>query len=384
MIRNYHLLRILSEAYEVTALCFYRRSVRSDEASVRLAIEGLGRFAEVRAFQIPQEASRARLLLDHGRSVLSGRPYTRWTYESAEYRVAVEESLAHAPPTLVHLGSLDLAGYLTALPRVPVVVDHHNVESQLLRRRARAEPFAKSLYMRFQSRLMRREESRWTSSASVNLVVSSEDERTLQAIAPGIATLVVPNGVDTTEFTEGREDDDDGGIVFVGGGDWFPNRDAMEFFARRILPRIRETRPDVHVCWVGRSSEELKAAFREQGVHLTGYVDDTRGYVRRAQCFVVPLRVGGGSRLKILNAWSMGRAVVSTSQGCEGLSARQGENILIADSPDSFAESVVRVLEDSELRRRLGTAGRSTAEERYDWRVIGRDLLKAYERLAVP
>jgi len=227
---------------------------------------------------------------------------------------------------------------------------------------------------------MLREERRWCPKVSLNLTVSQEDESALQQRACGAAVLVVPNGVDTGDFEPAYGGDD--GIVFVGGYTWFPNRDGMEYFAKQILPMIREKDPTAEIRWVGRAPEDVILSYRNDfGIEMTGYVRDIRPHVTPAACFIVPLRVGGGTRLKILDAWAMGKAIVSTSQGCEGLDCVDGENILIRDSPKAFSDAVIQVLSDPELRVRLGRAGRETAEAKYDWERIGVQMLAAYDAL---
>jgi len=133
---------------------------------------------------------------------------------------------------------------------------------------------------------------------------------------------------------------------------------------------------------VGSATTEEQRRYREEfGVELTGYVDDTRPYMRDAICHIVPLRAGGGTRLKILNSWAMGKPVVSTSVGCEGLEAVDGENILIRDDPGEFADAIRLVAGDATLRRRLGENARSTAERLYSWDVVGREMERAYRGL---
>ena len=171
-----------------------------------------------------------------------------------------------------------------------------------------------------------------------------------QRLVPNARFEVIPNGVDVDAFVPSAGGAKDG-IVFVGGMSWFPNADALEFFDEEILPLVRARDERVKVTWVGRAKPDVIASYAKRGIELTGHVDDIRPYVGSAACYVVPLRIGGGTRLKILDAWAMGKAVVSTSVGCEGLDAVDGQNILIRDDPAAFAAAVMMVLRDSGTTR---------------------------------
>ncbi|MET0396653.1 MAG: glycosyltransferase [Longimicrobiaceae bacterium] len=380
-LRSFNVLRILARHFDVTALFFYRSVEHADENAVRDALRELGRFAEVEAFPTPQDHSRARMGADHLLSLVSQTVYTRRVYGSRPFRARLAELLRTRRFDLVHVDSLDLVGYLPLLSSLPVVCTHHNVESALLERRARSErsPLLRR-YIAMQAGLLREEERRWCPRVALNVVVSEADHDGLREIAPGGRYFVVPNGVDTSVFRPAPGPQE--GIVFVGPYSWYPNRDAMEYFAAEILPLVRARRPDVPVRWVGRASDEVRRSFRDRyGVELTGYVDEIQPYVQSAACYVVPLRVGGGTRLKIVDAWAMGKAMVSTSIGCEGLEARDGENILVRDTPEDFAAAVESVLADAELRRRLEEGARETAERVYDWDVIGEQMVPQYMSL---
>jgi glycosyltransferase involved in cell wall biosynthesis len=225
---------------------------------------------------------------------------------------------------------------------------------------------------------MQREEARYCEKVATNVVVSEDDKRLLLEIAPHAVVEVVPNGVDTSWFYPSQEGEK-AGIVFVGGYNWHPNRDGMSYFCSSILPLIRAAGVTAPITWVGSAPEKVKEEMQQRyGVTLTGYVDDIRPIVDRSACFVVPLRAGGGTRLKILDAWAMGKAVVSTRVGAEGLQANDGVNILLRDSPEAFAHAVKTVLEDDALRRRLESAARATAERTYDWDVLEGQLIPIY------
>jgi glycosyltransferase involved in cell wall biosynthesis len=381
-IRSFNVLRLLSKEFDVTALCFYRKRSRRNAAEVQDSIAGLSGFAKVEAFPIPQEHNRARFVYDHMKSVVTGRAYTAYAYGSSDYERRVRELVDSGTFDLVHMDSLDLSAYLPLLAGLPVVCTHHNVESALLLRRAKIEGSGLSAaYLRHQAKLTEKEERSWCSRVDLNLAVSENDRAELQALSPKAHFAVVPNGVDTAQFTPAPSSGS--GLVFVGGYDWFPNRDAMQFFVEDIQPVLRESGVVAQLTWVGFAPDDVRADFGPRfGAQLTGYVPDVRPYVQNAGCYIVPLRVGGGTRLKILDAWAMGKAVVSTSVGCEGLDAKDGVNILIRDTAAGFAEAVSQVLTDERLRSRLGCAARQTAVSVYDWSVIGETFLSEYKELA--
>lgn len=377
-LRTFNVLRQLAREFDITALCYYRRTHHRDVAAARAALEQIGR---VEAFPIPQEHSRTRFLLDHLRSAARGRAYTRYVYASRAFAARLAAVLAEGSFDLVHADSLDLSGYFGAVAPIPIACTHHDAQSVLLARRGAAERVGwRRAYLRHQSELYAREERTWLPQVALNVVVSPIDEAHLAQLAPGSRFAMVPNGVDVEYFRPERGADR--GIVFVGGASWLPNADAMHFFAEEILPRLRRRGVDAPVTWVGRVGARQAAAFSARhGIQVTGYVDDVRPYIRDAACYVVPIRIGGGTRVKILDAWAMGKAIVSTSVGCEGLSAVDGANLLVRDDPDRFAQAVADVLADSALRAALGSAGRRTAEEVYDWERIGATLRAAYTGL---
>jgi glycosyltransferase involved in cell wall biosynthesis len=390
-IRTYHVLRLLARSFDVTALCFERAS-SSGPAGHPTAPSALQRLADIDVFELPQRHSRARFIWDHARSALFGRVYTRYLYESRPFAARLRALLRSTRFDLVHADSMDLARYFPDLDDLPIVCVHHDVESELLGRRAALEHSSwRGAYVRHQSGLMRQVEQRWCPRVALNVVTSDRDRALLAQMAPGSRIEVVPNGVDTDAYqpecrvAPAPADADRPTaptVAYVGGTAPFPNLDALEFFSGQILPHIRAAVPEASALWIGRASASQQQEYRDQyGIELTGYVDDPKPLMQGAACHVVPLRVGGGTRLKILHAWAMGKAVVSTSIGCEGLAAVDGENILIRDDPRAFAGATVTVLRDGELRRRLGENGRATAEHRYSWDAIAPQMIRAYTAL---
>ena len=378
-IRTYHILRLLSRAFDITALCF-ERSATADASrgtSTAAGVEALSAFAHVEVFSIPQRHSRLRYLDDHLRSVARGRAYTEYLYESQAYRQRLRQLLRSRRFDLVHADSLDMAGYFDECAPLPIACVHHDIESALLDRRAGVERnHAKKVYLRHQARLTRSLERRWCGRIALNVTVSDADRGRLERLVPGARVAVVPNGVDIEEFRPGTADGT--GVVYVGGTNWFPNLDALNYFAEAIWPHLRDA-PGARARWIGSATPAQRDHYgRTHGIELTGYADDVRPLMHDGACHIVPLRAGGGTRLKILNSWAMRKPVVSTSIGCEGLDAVDGDNILIRDDPREFAAAVQNVLGDAALRRRLGERGRATAERTYSWDVIGRHMIDVY------
>ncbi len=380
-IRTLNILRLLARDFRVSGLCYHRPDRATASVSLASRIEEISRYGPFEVVPIPQCHSRARLLADHARSVLTGRAYTWYVHQSTEALDRVRQLLACRAFDLVHVDSLDLVRLLPLVAHLPVVCTHHNVESELLARRARSERKAlRRAYLLHQAALLRKAEAEWAPRVALNVVVSAEDVDELHRIAPGAATAVIPNGVDTDFFQPATDDEQSqSGCVFVGGTSWHPNRDALGWFVQEILPLLRASGMTGPVTWVGSATAEEHRRYADvPGFRLTGYVPDIRPYVHAAACFIAPLRFGGGTRLKILDAWAMGKAVVSTPAGAEGLAATSGQQLLLAEDAPGFVEAVLRVLREPQLRRQLATGGREHVESRFSWEVTGRQLRDSY------
>ena len=381
-LRTYNMLRILSRDFDLTGLCFDRWDRATADWGLQKRLAGLAPFGHFEAFPIPQEENRPRLVSDHIRSVLTRRPYTWYTHDSRVVVTRLRALLDERRFDAVHVDSLDLVRLLPLVQHLRVICTHHNVESILLRRRAATESVARGTYLRRQADLIERAERYWLPRVALNIAVSPDDAASLRAIAPRARVATVPNGVDTDYFGPASIEGEQTGCVFVGGTSWYPNRDALHWFAQEIGPRLAARGVSPDVTWVGRATDAERQEFAATpGLRLTGYVDDIRPYVGNAAVYIAPLRVGGGTRLKLLDAWSMGKAIVSTTTGAEGLGARHGENMLIADTADAFADAIVQLLYDAPLRHRLGAAARAEAVTRFSWTVIGETVRRLYDQV---
>jgi glycosyltransferase involved in cell wall biosynthesis len=383
--RTFNILRELQLAYDVDLVAFSRVIHQPDRAARDAARDAL-RSAVAHVAEptpLPHEHSALRKLWDHLRSVLSGRAYTYYQYDSRQFGARLRGILRARRPDLVHVDSLDFHGWLPDLPPVPITCTHHDIESGLLRLRARRlKQTVLRHYLLVQAGRVERLERDLCSNFALNVMMSELDAQRLRALAPGAATTVVPNGTDTEYFHQNGAESVAGRVVFVGPTYSHPNRDAVEFLLQDIWPRIRASDRSASLQLIGRNAPADQARYdAEPGVTALGYVADIRPSLAEARCCVVPIRVGGGTRLKILDAWAMGKAVVSTSIGCEGLDAVDGENILIRDTADAMADAVLQVLRDAGLRSRLAHNARRRAVETYSWSVVGQRIRSAYDEL---
>jgi glycosyltransferase involved in cell wall biosynthesis len=214
--------------------------------------------------------------------------------------------------------------------------------------------------------------------------MSEVDQAALRGLDPSVRTWVVPNGVDTGYFRPADPESVEAeSLIFTGTMSWEPNVDATIHFCGDIFPLIQRTYPGVRLTIVGAEpTEAVRRLGDQRGVTVTGSVKDVRQYIGRAAVVIVPIRLGSGTRLKILEAMAMGKAVISTAVGCEGLEVTPGKDIEVANSPEAFAVAVCRLLGDPARRRALGEAGRRLVTDRYDWRIIARQQDAVYATLA--
>ena len=383
--RTYHILQELQREFDITLVAFSRRVHQADEASVERAAAALRKELPrvMEPVRIQADHSLVRKLVNHASSVISREPYIFYEYGDSRFGEELHLATERSLPDMIHLDSLDLYRWIRELPSLPKACTHHNLESDLLRRQADASNALVKAYIKHQADLVEKIERRECPHFDLNVMTSDIDAERLQALAPAARTAVIPNGVDTEYFQPAPEEQVvPGRMVFLGPTYMFPNRDAVEFFLVESWPQLKKQCPEASLRLVGKNTPEQKAQFeRYSDVQCAGHVTDIRPHFAEAAVSIVPIRVGGGTRLKILDSWSMGKAVVSTSVGCEGLETVDGRNILIRDDPLEFADAVVQVLRDRELRERLGREARRTATEVYAWHIVGKKLIALYHEL---
>jgi len=224
-------------------------------------------------------------------------------------------------------------------------------------------------------RRLRRYERHACEKVERTITVSGDDRDLLRSMAPHGSIFAVPTGVDTQYFSPRPDASERREVVFVGSMDWYPNEDAMRWFVENALPALRKRVPDVFVTAVGRNpSPKFTRDMQAHNVHVTGTVNDVRDFMARAAVCMVPLRVGGGTRLKIFEGLAMGKATVTTTVGAEGLPLVDGREVAFADHPDDFADRIAGLLLDPERRKELGEAGRELVVSRYAWSRVAKEF----------
>jgi sugar transferase (PEP-CTERM/EpsH1 system associated) len=376
-IRTFQLLREVCGVHEVTLITASEK--RADELALA-ALETVIPRLNVRAVRIAPETPLGRL----GRAVrnpVDSLPYTWARYRHPRFIAHVQDALREGRYDVIHCDHVQVAHAFAGLATAPRVLNAHNVESQLIRRiAAEARPWWRRMAIGWQASKVLEAERRAYRLFDRCLAVSTVDAAEIERLVPGTAVSIVPNGVDLSRFTPCVGQGTPHLMAFTGAMDWLPNVDGVRFFVREILPRIRQHDAEAQLSVVGSNpSDSLMRELAGATVRFTGTVEDVRPYLAQARLVVVPLRAGGGTRLKILEAWALGKPVVSTTIGAEGLPAEDGKNIALADSPEAFAQRAVQLLNDAGAAEQLGAAGRRVVEELFGWDRVARDLLQAYE-----
>ena len=334
-------------------------------------------------------AGRAKKRILQLGSLLSSRSYEWLVHRNDGLDSALNLMLERERYAVVHFEFPHMASYrirnaTARAPRPAFLLDEHNIEYDLARQVGVLGASAlRRAYSAINSRKMHAEERRVWARFDGCTLTSARDQGMLLADAPETRTAVVPNGVDLDFFRAGATPEARAPttLLFFGAIDYYPNTDAMLFFTRDILPLLRSRVPRVLLSIVGRRPPESITALRSTEVEVTGAVEDVRPYLDRAAVVIVPLRVGGGTRLKILEALAMGKAVVSTSLGAEGLHVVPGRDLLIADDAETFAAQIRRLLDDPELADRIGKAGRRVVEAHYGWGASVEQLSAFYDEV---
>lgn len=384
MQRSYYLMREAARYHDVRLIAFRQRAHQRDEDELRAAVDALSKFVTLaHVLDLPEDRQPGGRKLLALRSLLPGPPYTiRWG-TCGSYRDAVRAAVDDFKPDVVHFDTVSLAPYLECIGDTPAVLNHHNIESHMLVRRAEKEanPLKRFYFWQEGQRLAAYE--RMTAHRfSLHLVCADLDGQRFEANVGAVRIAVVPNGVDVNYFqpaptsTPQRPDS----LVFVGDLSWYPNIGAIRFFLNEVWPLIIRDRPSASLRVAGRNPpmDFLDHARKDSRIEILGFVDDIRPLVAESMVYVCPIFDGGGTKLKMVDAMAMGKPIVGHPVAAEGLGLTSGIDVLLTEDPHEMANLCVRLFDDSALRERLADAARSRAEQIFSFELIGRKLAALY------
>lgn len=386
-LRNYNLIAGLAQRHEVHLLSF-------------------GDPAASRGTPLDDLCHSVQVIVPPGRTMLqrlqglafSRLPDMAQRLPSIAFQSTLDATLERLDPDIVEVEGIEMAQYLFqaashrgAANRPLLVFDDHNAEHVLQQRAFETDirqpnRWLGAAYSFVQWQRLKGYERRACEAADRVVAVSEPDAAAIRRLVPGLQPYVVPNGVDMAYYTANvpalSKDQGPGphDLIFTAKMDFRPNVDAVLWFAEAVLSQIRHESPQTRFWVVGKDPHpRLAPLAADPGVVVTGWVEDVRPYIAGAALYVIPLRIGGGTRLKVLEAMGMGKAIVSTSLGCEGFDLTPDQELSIADTPDHFADAVLALLRDPQRRERMGETARQYANSHYDWPLIVPLLEQVYE-----
>ena len=376
-LRSYNLLRVLAARHETTLLTYYDGG--RDEAYERQMAETFPGCLTLHTGYRTDTAARSAI--HYARRLASPAPYSVTKFTVPAVRSQIDQWMAERRFDVAVCDFLSASLNFPRTPSIPCVLFQHNVESALWRRQATFErDRMKRLVFAIEAAKMARYEPSTVARFERIIAVSESDRALMTAMTAPDRIAVVPTGVDLATFRAARvpTGDEPPAVLFLGSMDWEANIDGAEWFCAEVWPRVLSAVPDARFRIVGRNPHARVARLACASVEVTGTVPSVVDYLRDAAVFVVPLRIGGGTRLKIFEGMAMGKAVVSTTVGAEGLDVTHGRDIVLADDATTFADAIVRFLRDRIARRRFGDAAIALAE-RFDWSAVGEQFAAVLE-----
>jgi len=366
-IRTFNLLSRLAPKHEILYMCYMKKPADSIKLSV---IESMG----IRVIPVEDrgaEKGTLRFYLQVMLNMLSKKPFSSVYHIKKVFSRRLLEVIGSEKPDLIHCEWTNFAPFLEQTNGIPKLIVAHNVESEIWRRLSKntSNPLLKIVAWQ-QAQRIEQLEKEWYPRVNQCIAVSERDSLVIRSY--GASVTVIENGVDVDYYSIPAETVDRNRVFFAASFDSFSNQDAVEFFVKEILPRVRSVKPDISFWMVGKDPPDRLKRYAKKypEVHFTGTVPDVKKYISKSAICMVPLRIGSGSRLKILEAMAMKKPVISTAIGAEGLRIDDGKNIILANRPDVFAAELLQLLDRPDQQRALGDKGFELVKSSYDWRML--------------
>ena len=381
--RSRNLLLQLSKKNDVFLLSYYRDGDLKFSPDLDLAQKDLEKYCR-RVVLVPSPLNgknkyyKLSMILE---SVFSKTPYSVLLFRHKVFFEKALQMIEEFSIDLVHSDTLGLSEKFLGEKSTVKILNHHNIESHMMFRRAEKEGnILKKLFLAKEGWNLKNYENTFCRQYDLNVVVSDIDKERLNGINRNIKSAVIENGVDCDYFSHHFRDQNCKGLIFTGSLDWYPNADAMLYFCRQIWPLLRKRFNNLTLNIIGKNPppELLFLIKGEKGIFWEGFVSDVREFIKKGRVFVCPIRDGGGTRLKILDALAQGIPVVSSTVGCEGIDVINGENILMADDVEDIVNKVSSLLMDEELCNKLSGNGRRLVEVKYSFDILGRKISDLY------
>lgn len=374
-VKTYHVLKYLAQQHDVTLVSFVRESDKPEY------IQHLETLCE-RVITVPITRSKIRDLLFLGKSLLNGQPWMMLRDERSEMHKVLADLAAQTTFDVVHADQTNMGQYALQFTKSRKVLDLHNALWMLYKRLAETTSLTSPMrYILSRDwKLLKKYEGELCRQFDAVTAVSEEDRSLLIEAGANDDITVIPIAIDTDEQAQIARRPSGPHIVHIGTMYWQPNIDGITWFLDEIYPRIKQQVPDVRCTLIGARppASIVERSNTDRTLTVTGYVEDPLPFLEDSSMMVVPLRAGGGMRVKIINALSQGIPMVSTTLGCEGINVTNNKDILIADDAESFAAATVRLLIEAELNKQLTYEGRQTATNLYDYRQACRPLDEVY------
>jgi len=391
LLRSHYLVKELSKYHEVHLLAFNQKTLmepyfNSYEEGSEIAKSKMEEYCtRVEFFDCPIDRTPHAKKICALKSLLSSTSYNINWLKDKTFGTTVNQWHQEESYDVIHCDTISLAPYVSNIKDARLSLDHHNVESHMLLRRSQLEQnLLKKFYFWQEGKKVASLEKQTCHQFDTNLTCSELDTKRFYENCPDASFTEVPNGVDIDLFTPAECEQDPATFIFIGTLDWYPNTRAVRYIANEIWPKLKQKFPNakVHIIGSGAPNDLVQFSQKEEGFEVLGYVDDLKPYLDSATIYLCPIDDGGGTKLKLLDAFSAGKAVIAHKVACEGLKVTDGHQALLANDPDSYVEKITTLLNDTDLRKQLQHNARKHAEELFSFASIGKQLADHFSKIA--